>query len=61
MPMRSLAQRGMFWKARSDPAFAKRMGLKKAVVKEFTDADKGGKLPERKTSRGEKWYGADRS
>lgn len=57
MPMVSQAQRGMFWKARNDPAFAKRKGLKMAVVKEFTDADKGGKLPKHK-SRGEKWYGS---
>ena len=51
------------WWAKANPKAAARRGIKAKVAKEFTAADKGGKLPERKTpsSRGEKWYGAARS
>ena len=48
---------------KNNPAEAARKGIKRSVVKEFTDSDPGGKLPERVKdgkpvkSRGEKWYG----
>ena len=48
MPPVSQAQRRAMWAARNDPAVAKRMGIPEGVAKEFTEADPGGKLPERK-------------
>jgi hypothetical protein len=33
------------------------LGIPKKVGKEFADADKGGKLPEKKKSRREAFYG----
>ena len=60
MPPVSQAQRGLFWWARSHPGEAKKRGIKPSVAKEFTDADKPGKLPAHVKDgkpRGDKWYG----
>jgi hypothetical protein len=48
MPPVSQSQRRLFWWARNNPKAAADKGIKPAVAKEFTDADKGGKLPEHK-------------
>ena len=48
MPPVSQAQRRLMWAARNDPEVAKRTGVSQSVAKEFTDADEGGKLPEKK-------------
>ena len=64
MPMQSQSQRRLFWWAKANPKAAKReKGIKPGVAKEFTSADKGGKLPERvePKTKGEKWYGAART
>jgi hypothetical protein len=47
MPFKSQAQRGLFYKAKSDPAFAKQKGLPKSVINDFVNADPGGKLPKK--------------
>lgn len=47
MPPVSEAQRRLMWWARSNPKAAARRGIKSSVAAEFTDADKGGKLPAR--------------
>ncbi len=57
MPPVSEKQRRFMWAARKDPKVAKREGVSQAVAKEFTDADKGGKLPEKAKSRSDRWYG----
>jgi hypothetical protein len=60
MPPPSQAARRFWWWAKAHPKAA---GVKPSVAKEFTESDKGGKLPERVKdgkpvkSRGEKWYG----
>jgi hypothetical protein len=60
MPPPSQASRRFWWWARAHPKAA---GVKPSVAKEFTDADKPGKLPARVKdgkpvkSRGDKWYG----
>jgi hypothetical protein len=48
MPMQSQAQRRLMWAAASNPAVAKKTGVPQSVAKEFTEADQGGKLPEKK-------------
>lgn len=48
MPPKSEAQRRLMWAARNNPKLAKDKGISWKVAREFTDADKGGKLPERK-------------
>jgi len=48
VPPKSEAQRRLMWAARDNPKLAKRKGISSKVAREFTDADKGGKLPERK-------------
>jgi hypothetical protein len=55
MPAISQAQRRLMFWAKANPKAAAKRGIKPSVAKEFTQADKGGKLPER-VSRGEKWY-----
>lgn len=40
--------------AAADPAVAKRTGVPQAVAKEFSAADKPGKLPERKAPKPKK-------
>lgn len=57
MPPVSEAQRRLMQAAAHDPKVAKKTGVKQSVAKEFAAADKGGKLPEKKKSRGERWYG----
>jgi len=47
MPFKSQAQRGLFYKAKNDPAFAKKKGLPKSVINDFVNADPGGKLPKK--------------
>lgn len=47
MPPRSEAQRRLMWAAENNPAVRKRTGITKSVADEFTQADKGGKLPEK--------------
>ena len=47
MPMRSEAQRRLMYAAASKKGGAD--GVSQKVAKEFTSADQGGKLPERKT------------
>lgn len=56
MPAMSESQRRLMFAAAKDPKVAKRVGIKRSVAKEFAGADRGGKLPEKK-SRGERWYG----
>ena len=60
MPMKSQAQRKLFWAVRNNPKLGKRLGIAKSVAEDFTNADTGGSLPERvqKKTREEKWYGA---
>ena len=61
MPMKSQAQRRLFWAVKNDPKLGKRLGIKKSVAAEFTASDTGGSLPARikPKSRGDKWYGHD--
>lgn len=47
MPAPSQAARRFWFAMRANPAAAKAKGIKPSVVKEFTDSDPGGKLPER--------------
>ncbi len=49
MPPVSEAQRRFMHAAANDPKFAKKAGIKQSVAKEFANADKPGKLPERKS------------
>jgi len=56
MPAVSEAQRRLMFAAANNPKVAKKVGIKRSVAKEFASADRGGKLPERK-SRAERWYG----
>jgi len=56
MPPVSEAQRRLMHAAANSPAVAKKTGVSRKVAKEFSTADKGGKLPEKKT-RAERWYG----
>jgi len=58
MPPVSQSQRKLMWWARNNPKAAKARGIKPSVAKEFTEADKPGKLPghikDGKPTR--KWY-----
>jgi len=51
MPFKSKAQRGLFWKARGNKAFAKKKGLNMRAVEEMAEHDEGGKLPAKKGKR----------
>ena len=51
MPMKSQAQRAAMGAAMSGKST---LGIPKSVGKEFIEADKGGKLPKRKSSKGKK-------
>jgi len=61
MPPVSQSQRKLFWWAKNNPKAAAAKGIKPAVAKEFTQADKPGKLPahvkDGKPTRGDRWYG----
>jgi len=54
MPPVSEAQRKAMFAAAAGKST---LGIPKSVGKEFADADPGGKLPEKKKPRSEKWYG----
>jgi hypothetical protein len=54
MPPVSQAQRKAMWAAASGKST---LGIPKKVGKEFAEADPGGKLPEKKKSRREAFYG----
>jgi hypothetical protein len=58
MPFVSQAQRGLFYKAESDPAFAKSKGLSKGVIRKFIAHDKPGKLPQHKKPEKEYRFGS---
>lgn len=52
MPAKSLAQLQMMRAAEHNPAFAKKVGIKPSVAKEFVQATpKGAKLPARKAKK----------
>jgi hypothetical protein len=51
MPPVSEKQRRLMWWARNNPKEAAKRGLKPSVAKEFTEADPGGALPEKKSKR----------
>ena len=47
MPPRSQSQRRLMWGAKNSAAVRKRTGVPLSVAEEYTEADKGGKLPEK--------------
>ncbi len=59
MPAVSQAQRRLMFAAAAHKGGAG--GVSQAVGKEFANADPGGKLPEKKSSRREKLYGKGKS
>lgn len=44
MPFKSQAQRALFHAAKSDPRMRKRIGLRKSVIDDMLEEDRGGKL-----------------
>lgn len=52
MPSKSLAQARLMAAAAHNPAFAKKVGVGKAVAKEFNKADKGRGIIRKKRKRG---------
>lgn len=55
MPPRSEAQRRLMWAAASKKGGVD--GVPQSVGKDFAEADKGGKLPEKVKTKREKLYG----
>lgn len=47
MPAVSQAQRRLMFAVRANPQLGKERGIKPSIAKEFTDADQGGKLPDK--------------
>lgn len=58
MPSKSAAQHRLMEAVAHDPGFAKKVGIKQSVGKEFASADKGKKFAKKRKTAGDRLYGA---